>query len=181
MKLTKWSCDAAAAVPSERITGGGWGGGNNLNVKKRHAARVITPRVGHCLAALNEHKICVKLDRAAYWHQRLSRYFLSYWDSHHWLLSCTLLDNSTSLHGLMPEHFKSSWKYMKALFSSLTCNRVWGLIMNTTLFYFIFWYFFFSSTFLFVVCRKQNVLNVSGRLQMLVWQDNLNTGDFCGA
>lgn len=59
----------------------------NLNAKKRHAARVITLRVGHRLAALNEHEMRVKSrqGRSTPKLQLLRRY----WDFHLPLLQTT--------------------------------------------------------------------------------------------
>lgn len=60
----------------------------NLNAKKRHAARVITLRVGHRLAALNEHEMRVK-SRQGRSTPKLQLLRLRYWDFHLPLLQTT--------------------------------------------------------------------------------------------
>lgn len=62
-------------------------------------------------------------------------------------------DNDTSLHGWMSEHFKSSWKYMKALFSSLTCDLTQYQVLLWTLhLLFLVFLFMVQLRLLFVVC-----------------------------
>lgn len=121
---------------------------NNLNAKKRHTARVITPRVGHRLAALHEHEMCVKSRQGRSSTPKLQLLRLRYWDFHLPLFS---------MHSSRQRHL-SAWLNVRTLQILMKIHEGFVLQFNmqpSIRYYYeryIFFFLFFSLWYSWGFC-----------------------------